>query len=133
MDRVAEEVFDHAIKPEYLQAFLATPNNVLIVAMEDGVVVGMVTGIAYVHPDKPLSLFINELGVSAHHRGRGIGKRLMRAILDWGRECGCLEAWVATEEANAAARSVYRASGGTEDADRAVVYTYDLRDRGTME
>jgi len=126
LDRVDADVFDHPVQTRYLHAFLANPANVLVVAEADGVVVGMATGIAYIHPDKPLSLFINEVGVSARHQRRGIGRRLIAAILHRGRQLGCREAWVATEVSNAAARALYEATGGVADDERAVVYVYPL-------
>ena len=97
-----------------------------MVAVADGVVVGMASGIAYAHPDKPLQLFVNEVGVSPRFQRLGIGKELMTALLQRGRELGCCEAWVATEEGNSAARRLYDALGGREDDERAVVYVYPL-------
>ena len=69
LDSVDNDVFDHEVRPELLRAFLANPASLLVVAVADGQVVGMASGISYVHPDKPLALFINELGVS----GRDVG------------------------------------------------------------
>jgi ribosomal protein S18 acetylase RimI-like enzyme len=126
LDHVDDEVFDHAVRPELLQAFLAAPSNLLVVAVHDGAVVGMASGLTYVHPDKPLALFINEVGVSARLHGRGIGKRLVAAMLQRGRELGCAQAWVATEEGNAPARALYASTGGQPDEDKAVVYVYPL-------
>lgn len=126
LDRVDDDVFDHAVRPELLAAFLANPANVLMVAVAQGTVIGMATGIAYVHPDKPLQMFVNELGVSARWAGRGIGKRLMSALLARARALGCTEAWVATEEGNAAARAVYAGLGGRLDEQLAAVYVYPL-------
>ena len=127
LDRVDDQVFDHEVQPVLLRAFLANSGNVLIVAVADGTVIGMASGIAYVHPDKPLQLFVNELSVAPRFRRQGIGKRLLSALLQRGKELGCREAWVATEVGNVAARALYTASGGKEDAERAVVYTYTLR------
>ncbi len=124
LDRVDDGVFDHAVQPHLLRAFLDNPSNVLIVAIEDGLVVGMATGIAYVHPDKPLTLFINELGVAERLRRQGIGRVLAEALLSRGRELGCVEAWVATELDNRPARELYEALGGVPDQDHAVVYHY---------
>ena len=126
LERVEADVFDHPIQPALAERFLSTPGNLLAVATDSGTVVGMASAIAYVHPDKPLQLFINEVGVSARVRGRGIGKRLMRALLEQGRALGCTEAWVATETGNAPARALYDSLAGTEDADHAVVYTWKL-------
>lgn len=126
---VDDDVFDHAVDPLFLREFLDTPSNVLFVAVDDDVVVGMATGLTYVHPDKPRAIFINEVGVSAKYRRRGIGRRLVAAILEWGQSEGCSEAWVATEVDNVAARSLYRSLGGVEDDEHAVVYVYPLSPR----
>jgi ribosomal protein S18 acetylase RimI-like enzyme len=126
LERVDPDVFDNPVQPELAARYLANPGNLLAVALQDGVVVGMGSAIAYVHPDKPLQLFINEVGVSERYRRQGLGKRLMHALLEHGRTMGCTEAWVATEENNAAARALYTAMNGTEDADHAVVYTWQL-------
>lgn len=126
LDRVDDDVFDHAVRPEYLDAFLANPANLLAVAVADGMVVGMASGIAYAHPDKPLQLFANEVGVAARFRRRGAGAAVLDALLRRGRELGCREAWVATEMSNAPARGLYRALGGVEDEEPAAVYLFTL-------
>ncbi len=126
LDHLDEDVFDHPVRPEYLAAFLANPANLLLVATLDGVVIGMASGIAYAHPDKPLQLFVNEVGVSSKVQRRGIGRKLVAALLARGREMGCREAWVATEVGNEAARGLYLSLGAVEDEERAVVYVYSL-------
>ena len=133
--RVAPEVFDHDVRSDYLQAFFDDPHSLLAVAIDDGVVVGMASGLVYGHPDKPPQLFVAEVGVAPTHQRRGLGRELVRCLLARGRELGCAEAWVATEEENAAARRLYAATGGREEASRAVVFTYALGggDAGTVE
>jgi ribosomal protein S18 acetylase RimI-like enzyme len=126
LEHVDAGVFDNPVQLEFAAQYLANPSNMLAVAIQGGVVVGMASAMAYVHPDKPLQLFIGEVGVSERCRGRGLGKRLMHALLEHGRIMGCTEAWVATEENNVAARALYTAVKGTEDADHAVVYTWQL-------
>jgi aminoglycoside 6'-N-acetyltransferase I len=130
LDRVDDDVFDHAIQPALLDAFLANPANHLVVAIVDGEVIGMASGIAYVHPDKPLQLFVNEVGVSSRFHRRGIGTRLVNALLERGKKLGCQEAWVATEIDNDAARALYGSLGFREDDDPAVVYVRSLTDSG---
>ena len=122
LDRVAPDVFDNPVQPGLVQAFFSNPANLLAVAVADDMVVGMASGIVYVHPDKPAQLFINEVGVSERLHRRGVGRRLIRALLQRGNELGCAEAWVATEENNAPARALHVALGGREDPERAVVY-----------
>jgi ribosomal protein S18 acetylase RimI-like enzyme len=128
LDRIDANVFDEKIQPVFLRAFLANPANLLVVALENDAVVGMASGIAYGHPDKPLQLFVNEVGVSPRFQRRGVGKQLVKALLRRGKEIGCCEAWVATEAGNVAARALYSALGGKEDDEQAVVYTYSLDD-----
>lgn len=128
LDRVDDDVFDAVVRPELLRAFLDQASNVLVVSVADGQVVGMASGIIYVHPDKPLSMFINEVGVSGRFHRRGIGRMLVEALLDRARALGCVEAWVATEVGNAPARALYEALGGVRDEQPAVVYVYALAD-----
>jgi len=130
LDHVDEDVFDHEVRPELLQAFLANPANLLIVAVAEGQVVGMASGLCYVHPDKPLTLFIEEVGVAGRYQRQGLGRRLVTELLEQGRARGCHEAWVATEVGNEAARALYTALGGVPDEEPAVVYEFveNLRD-----
>jgi aminoglycoside 6'-N-acetyltransferase I len=127
LDRVDPDVFDFPVQRDLAEQYLSTPGNLLAVATVSGVVVGMASAIAYVHPDKPRQLFINEVGVAKRIQGQGIGKRLMNALLEHARTSGCSEAWVATELNNKAARALYSSLGGVEDEEHAVVYTWQLR------
>ena len=115
LNDVAPDVFDNAIDPRWSAAFFADPRHHLAVALIDEQVVGMASAVHYVHPDKPPELWINEVGVSSLHRRRGIGKRLMAALLAHGRTLGCTEAWLGTESGNVAARRLYAAAGGEEE------------------
>ena len=121
-----DDVFDNPVRPELAARYLETPGNLLAVAIHSGTVIGMASAISYVHPDKPLQLFVNEVGVAGKFQGQGIASRLLRLLLDEGRRLGCTEAWVATEENNTAARALYQSLHGVEDADRAIVYTWRL-------
>jgi ribosomal protein S18 acetylase RimI-like enzyme len=124
LERVAPDVFDGPLQPELVEAFLARHDHLLVVAVAEGVVVGMASGVTHLHPDKPLQLFMNEVGVAEAMRRRGVASALCRALLERSRELGCGEAWVATEAGNVAARALYAALGGVEDEDHAVVYEF---------
>ena len=84
----------------------------------------MVSAVDYVHPDKAPQLWINELGVAPSHERRGIGSRLIEAMLAHGRRLGCTEAWVGTENDNAAARGLYEKAGGAGEP--FVLYSFQL-------
>jgi aminoglycoside 6'-N-acetyltransferase I len=127
LDRVEPDVFDFPVQRAFAEQYLSTPGNLLAVATVSGVVIGMASAIAYVHPDKPRQLFINEVGVAERVQGQGIGTRLINALLEHARTSGCSEAWVATELNNKAARALYSSLGGVEDQEHTVVYTWQLR------
>ena len=125
--KVAPDVFDDPIDAGRADAFLADPRCHLAVAVEDGRVVGFASAVHYVHPDKPRpELWINEIGVAATHRGRGLGTRLLRAVFAVARGLGCAKAWVLTDRANTAAMRLYAAAGSTEAPTDHVMFTFKL-------
>ena len=125
---VADGVFDAPVDASLGTEFIHDPRHHLCVATENGVVVGFASAVHYVHPDKPNQLWINEVGVAPDHQGKGVAKRILSALLARGRDLGCTEAWVLTDEDNAAARALYRAVGGTEAPQ--IMITFRLPDRG---
>ncbi len=126
LEHVSEGVFDNPVDPYWSAEFLADPRHHLVVALSDGVVVGMATGLHYLHPDKPPELWINEVGVAPTHQGQGIGKALLRVLFDHARTLGCREAWVLTEEDNVVARRLYAALGAAEAPLRPVYALFEL-------
>ena len=124
---VAPDVFDDPIDIGRANEFLADPRHHLAVAVEDGLVVGFVSAVHYVHPDKPRpELWINEVGVAATHRGRGLATRLLASVFAVARGLGCAEAWVLTDRGNTAATRLYRAAGSTEAPTDSVMFTFRL-------
>jgi len=112
LHHVADEVFDHPVDPALADEFLNDPRHALCVAIDDGVVVGMASGVRYVHPDKPSELWINEVGVAPTHQRRGLAKAILAELLAHAKREGCHEAWVLTDDDNTAARALYTAAGG---------------------
>jgi ribosomal protein S18 acetylase RimI-like enzyme len=132
LDCVDDDVFDNTPDRDLAATFLNDDRHHLAVAIDNGRVVGMASGVTYVHPDKPLELWINEAGVAPAARGAGVGKRLLQALFAHGRALGCREAWVLTEHDNVAANRLYRSVGGTGAP--VVIYSFgldDLRDSDT--
>jgi ribosomal protein S18 acetylase RimI-like enzyme len=131
LTHIAPDVFDDSIEAGRANEFLADPRHHLAVAVEDGLVVGFVSAVHYVHPDKPRpELWINEIGVATTHRGCGLGTRLLREVFAVGRRLGCAEAWVLTDRSNAAAMRLYSSAGNTEAPTDHVMFTFKL-DTGT--
>ncbi len=124
LSRVAPGVFDRAVRPEWAREFLGDPRHHIVVAIEGETVIGMVTAIHYVHPDKPPELWIDEVAVGVGHRRRGLGRRMLERMLEHGRELGCTGAWVLTERDNARAERLYAAAGGRPQT--SIMYTFPL-------
>lgn len=124
LDRVAPGVFDQPIDPRWSAECLADPRHHLAVAIEDGVIIGMASGVHYVHPDKPPELWVNEVGVAPTHQGQGIGRRLLTALFEHARALGCDEAWVLTDRSNERARRMYAAAGGVEARDDTLMIAF---------
>lgn len=72
-------------------------------------------------------LQVNEVAVAPSHRGRGLGKAIVAALLQVGRELGCAQAWVLTDRENSAAMRLYAGSGGQEAPTDQVMFSFILR------
>ncbi len=129
LKNVDPDVFDDAIDLQRAEEFLADPRHHLAVAIEGELVVGFVSAVHYVHPDKPHpEMWINEVSVAETHRRQGLGKRLMNAVFDVARELGCTEAWVLTDRENTAAMNLYSAVGNPETPSDHVMFTFNLEE-----
>jgi ribosomal protein S18 acetylase RimI-like enzyme len=127
LDNVAGDVFDDPIIHATAREFLADPRHRLVVALDNDLVVGFVSAVIYLHPDKPApELWINEISVAPTHQRRGMGKALLRAMLDEAKQSGCREAWVFTERENMAAMAMYKSTGGVESAPDPTMFTFTL-------
>ena len=123
---VAPGVFDNDVDPGLTREFLSDARHHLAVALDGGLVVGFASAVDYVHPDKPRELWINEVGVAPSHQRQGLGRQLLRAMLDLGGRLGCRDAWVLTSPANGPAVRLYEAAGGTDLADAPMMFTFRL-------
>ncbi|HTX49609.1 MAG TPA: GNAT family N-acetyltransferase [Caulobacteraceae bacterium] len=125
-ERIADGVFDHGVQARLIEEFLNDPRHSLSVAIVGGMIVGMASGVRYVHPDKPSELWINEVGVSPGYQRRGLAKRIVAELLAEGRRQGCREAWVLTDYDNLAARATYKAVGGVDHPTPQLMVTFPL-------
>lgn len=109
-------IFDNPVDPAQARAFLASDLHQIVVGFVDGEAVAFASGTVLLHPDKPPSLFINEVGTHEDHRRCGHGTAVTRALIEHARSRGCMGIWLATEPDNSAALALYRAMGGEEIA-----------------
>lgn len=126
LDRVAKGVFDRCVQPHWLHEFLRDPAHHLIVAVEDEVVVGMISAVVFLHPDKAPQLWINEIGVGNAHQRRGIGRDLVDATLALGRSLRCSCAWLGSEPENFTAHRLYERAGG--NGAPCLLFTFEFGD-----
>ncbi len=112
--QVAPDVFDEPIHPQRLEAYLLEPGHLMILAFDDGVVVGQCAGVIHRHPDKVAELYIDEVGTASTHLRQGIATRMVEAMFTWARELGCREAWLGTELDNLEANGLYLKLGGKQ-------------------
>jgi aminoglycoside 6'-N-acetyltransferase I len=127
LNNVAQDVFDDPIVEWSAQEFLNDPRHRLVVALDNNVVVGFVSAVIYLHPDKPApELWINEIGVAPAHQRQGIGKALLQHLLEDAKQSGCAEAWVLTDRANLAAMAIYKSAGGAETLPDPTIFTFKI-------
>lgn len=112
---IAPEVFDEPIHPDRLAAYLREPGHIMVLAFEGDLVVGQCAGVIHRHPDKTTELYVDEVGTASTHLRRGIARMMMDELFAWGRELGCVEAWLGTETDNEPAKALYRRYRPTED------------------
>jgi GNAT superfamily N-acetyltransferase len=126
----APGVFDNAIDSNLAKEFLEDRRHHIAVAIDNGIVVGFASAIHYINPDKPPELWINEVGIAPTHRGRGLGKAVLLALFQLGREHHCAAAWVLTDRGNRDAMALYASVGGAEmdsaPGKATVGYSFDL-------
>jgi aminoglycoside 6'-N-acetyltransferase I len=125
LQRAAEGVFDHPVDPRLSAEFLTDPRHSLCAAIDEDRIVGFASAVRYVHPDKPSELWINEVAVAPTHQRRGLARAILAELLAFARREGCREAWVLTDEDNAAARALYSGAGGDETGG-VVMVTFQL-------
>lgn len=116
-----EAVFDHVPDPARTAAFLSAPLHHMIGATLEGRLVGFLSGVEYLHPDKPRAFRINEVGVAEDFRRRGIARAMLAEALALARACGCAEAWVATEPDNGPARALHAGLAEAAGGEAAVI------------
>lgn len=129
LKNVAAGVFDASIDKAYTTEFLRDPRHHLVIAIDSQTVVGMASGVHYIHPDKGPELWINEVGVTPSHRKRGIAAKLLGRLIEAGKANGCTEAWVLTHRSNQAAMKLYSSRGGRPDTEDQVMFSFKLNEK----
>jgi ribosomal protein S18 acetylase RimI-like enzyme len=105
---------DAACQQRGLKRLLAEPGDraALFVARVGGDVAGMASGQLVISTAEGApSVWIEDVIVAEHFRSRGIGRALLRSVLDWACAQGATRAQLLADRDNAAAIAFYRRVG----------------------
>lgn len=106
------EVHQRSLDDAALADFLSRPWCYLLLACEDGHVVGSLNGYALQHPHRSQPQFIlYEIDVRPEWRNRGIGKALVENFITEAQASSAFEVWVLTNQSNEAAIALYKSCG----------------------
>ena len=109
----------------YLKAVRRFPHAAVFVAeMDDGTLAGR---LSVARDQHPASGHVADLGliVSAAHRRRGIGRRLLETAVDWARESGIRKLELHVFPHNAPAIALYESFGFRQEGYRRAHYRRD--------
>ncbi len=126
LNRIGPEVFDNPIDQDQLEAFLHDERHFMVLALDDGIVVGMASAVEYLHPDKQPQLWINEVGVATTHRRQGIGRKLVQELIGIGENRGCVYAWLGTDNENKVAQRCFGSVPHGEDPKAFLLYEWEI-------
>ncbi len=103
---------------EWFTNALDSPDSLLIVAEQDGKIVGYLWGLVRTSVDMAMIvprrwLVVDNVAVAATHRGQGVGRALMEHAHAWAREHGMSEVELTVWEFNTGAIAFYEELGYT--------------------
>lgn len=128
LNNVNPDVFDNPIIPESLNNFLNDPGHVMYIAQDGDLVVGMASAFVYYHPDKPAQMFINEVGVADAYQNQGIGRRLIKAMLNEASARGITYAWLGTAVNNKQAQACFNSvADGLKPTESFLLYEWERK------
>jgi GNAT superfamily N-acetyltransferase len=87
---------------------LGIPGSLNLVAFVDGRAVGMASGFP---EDDPDVVWLHSMWVDPAVRGRGVGDRLVGAVVEWAAKSGAREMMLGVVEGNASAEALYLRHG----------------------
>ena len=123
-----EEAFDNRVLGDETRRFLRDDRHHLVLGYVEDRPAGFVSAVEVFHPDKRGELFLNEIDVVEGERRKGVARALIEELKKIGRELGCVNLWVLTDEDNVPAMRLYRSAGGHWDGSPSVMFEYDLTD-----
>ncbi len=108
-----------------LREYVATPQNVLLVAYTGDRPVGLALATKILRPYGTHWLYVDEMDVHPDYRRQAIGRRLMEKLIQIAKGWGLEEVWLGTEPDNDAANALYRSFKPVE-TEQFVGYLYRI-------
>ena len=105
---------DNTPDPAQSRAFLSDNRNEMVLVFSGTVPASFASGTILLHPDKPPSMFINEVGTRDSYLRQGLASLATEALIAIARKRGCKGVWLGTEMDNLAAIGLYRSLGAEE-------------------
>ena len=106
-----------AFDDEPLRKFLSRPENILIVAAQEGVPIGFLLAYLLDRIDRNQRMVcLYEVGVSEPCRRQGIGRAMIETLKTICRQENAMKTWVITNRSNLAAFRLYESTGATANA-----------------
>ncbi|NHE59898.1 GNAT family N-acetyltransferase [Cyclobacterium plantarum] len=111
---------------EYLEKVIQNPGFMVFVAEWEGKIIGGLTGhtLDKYYSEKQQG-YVYDLAVSVAHQRKGVGRKLMNAVLDYCKAAGYDEVFVQAETIDKYALDFYRSTPVTSEED-VRHFTYDL-------
>lgn len=95
-----------------------TENNAIFIDKDEDRIVGIVCTATYAHDHpKGAVVWIREAAVDPKYQGRGIGRKLIKQALNYGKRHGATRAFLAADECNTGAIALYKSIGFCEGED----------------
>lgn len=89
----ADDLFSHPPTAEWTRDFLDNGSNLLLLALQDEVPVGMLVAVETGYLGASPDLFVYGIRVSEPLRGRGVAHQLVDKALGIAEEAGCRRLW----------------------------------------
>lgn len=125
-------LFDSPLSESAVRAYLADARNLLLFAYEREVPIGFVRGTLLLQLDSDRTqMFLYEIGVMPSFRRKGVGKALIRELLDFCRKNEVEEVFVLTSPEDPAAVRLYTSTGAGTETPSDRMYVYRLTDAPT--
>lgn len=100
MVRIKPGLFEGDIDPIQLTHYLKQPNHFMFVALEWGVVMGVLMSNVHHHPDGRPDMFITSIAIDPSAEGRGVGAALLERVRAEAVAQGCAFVGFVAEQEN---------------------------------